>query len=73
MRTGKLRVIERLAAESTVLSEVGSKSEDVIFAPNRWVHMIQRELEAGSWKVITEGANPAPSGCTMPTGRSKKV
>ena len=51
----KLDIIRRLAKEFTVLSEVGSKSEDVIFSPKRWVEMIQKELEAGSWKVITEG------------------
>jgi len=51
----KLDIIRRLAKDFTVLSEVGSKSEDVIFAPKRWVEMIRKELEAGSWKVITEG------------------
>ena len=27
----------------------------MIFAPKRWVEMIEKELDAGSWKVITEG------------------
>ena len=58
----KIRVIERLAKDFTVLSEVGSKSEDVIFAPKRWVAMIEKELEAGAWKVITEGREGGTAG-----------
>jgi phosphosulfolactate synthase len=68
----KLRVIERLAADFTVLSEVGSKSEDVIFAPKRWVEMITRELEAGSWKVITEGRESGTVGVYHADGKVKE-
>ena len=68
----KLRVIERLANEFTVLSEVGSKSEDVIFAPKRWVQMIQKELEAGAWKVITEGRESGTVGVYHADGKVKE-
>ncbi|MGI8507162.1 MAG: phosphosulfolactate synthase [Solirubrobacteraceae bacterium] len=50
----KLELIERLANEFTVLSEVGSKDNTRIMAPFRWVEQIQSELEAGAWKVIAE-------------------
>ncbi len=50
----KLELIEQLANEFTVLSEVGSKDNTRIMAPFRWVEQIQTELEAGAWKVIAE-------------------
>jgi phosphosulfolactate synthase len=50
----KLELIERLAGEFVVLSEVGSKDDTRIMAPYRWVELIQRELAAGAWKVIAE-------------------
>jgi phosphosulfolactate synthase len=50
----KLEMIETLAKEFTVLSEVGSKDNTRVMAPFRWVEQIERELEAGAWKVIAE-------------------
>jgi phosphosulfolactate synthase len=50
----KLALIERLAKDFRVLSEVGSKDDTKIMAPYRWVKLITEELEAGAWKVITE-------------------
>lgn len=50
----KLELIERLAQEFVVLSEVGSKDDTQIMAPYRWVEQIEQELEAGAWKVIAE-------------------
>lgn len=50
----KLELIERLAGEFTVLSEVGSKDDTRIMAPFRWVEQIETELQAGAWKVIAE-------------------
>jgi phosphosulfolactate synthase len=50
----KLELIQRLATEFTVLSEVGSKDNTRIMAPFRWVEQIQTELDAGAWKVIAE-------------------
>ena len=68
----KLDIIRRLAKEFTVLSEVGSKSEDVIFAPKRWVEMIEKELDAGSWKVITEGRESGTVGVYHADGAVKE-
>jgi phosphosulfolactate synthase len=50
----KLELIERLAKEFVVLSEVGSKDDTRIMAPFRWVEQIEAELAAGAWKVIAE-------------------
>jgi phosphosulfolactate synthase len=50
----KLELIERLAKDFTVLSEVGSKDDAQIMAPYRWVEQIEQELGAGAWKVIAE-------------------
>jgi len=50
----KLELIEHLAKEFTVLSEVGSKDDTRIMAPFRWVEQIEGELGAGAWKVIAE-------------------
>jgi phosphosulfolactate synthase len=58
----KLDLIERLAQHYTVLSEVGSKDDTKIMAPYRWVELIQAELEAGAWKVITEARESGTSG-----------
>ncbi len=50
----KLDLIERLARDFTVFSEVGSKDDERIMAPYRWVEQIGQELDAGAWKVIAE-------------------
>jgi phosphosulfolactate synthase len=50
----KLALIERLSKHFRVLSEVGSKDEAEIMAPYRWIELIETELAAGAWKVITE-------------------
>ena len=68
----KVAVIKRLAKDFTVLSEVGSKSESVIFAPKRWVEMIQKELDAGAWKVIAEGRESGTVGLYHGDGAVKE-
>lgn len=66
--TEKLRLIERLAADFRVLSEIGSKDETVVVAPYRWVKQIKNELNAGAWKVVTEGRESGTVGLYRPTG-----
>lgn len=58
----KLAHIADLAQDFTVLSEVGSKDNDVVIAPYRWVEMIDAELRAGAWKVITEARETGTAG-----------
>lgn len=62
-RDDKLDLIRRFAADGfTVLSEVGSKDDERIMAPYRWVEEIQAELEAGAWKVIAEARESGTAG-----------
>ncbi len=50
----KLRYIQELSQQVTVLSEVGSKDAAKIMPPYKWIELMQAELEAGAWKVIGE-------------------
>jgi phosphosulfolactate synthase len=64
----KLELIETLARDFTVLSEVGSKDDARIMAPYRWVEQIEQELEAGAWKVIAEARESGTAGIFRPDG-----
>jgi phosphosulfolactate synthase len=68
-RDTKLELIRRFDADGfTVLSEVGSKDNENIMAPYRWVEQIETELEAGAWKVITESRETGSAGIYRPDG-----
>ncbi len=58
----KHALIEELAGEFTVLAEVGNKDADFIMAPYVWVEQIQRDLQAGAWKVIAEARESGTAG-----------
>jgi phosphosulfolactate synthase len=64
----KSELIARLAKEFTVLAEVGSKDVDFIMAPYVWVEQIQRDLQAGAWKVIAEARESGTAGIYRATG-----
>lgn len=68
----KLKYIERLAKEFTVFSEVGSKDVNKVIAPYRWIEMMQAELNAGSWKVITEAREGGNAGIFRNTGEVRE-
>ena len=70
-RDRKLELIADFARDFTVLSEVGSKDADVNIAPYLWVEWIKEELEAGAWKVITEGREGGTAGIYRPTGEMR--
>jgi len=61
-RERKLELIADFARDFTVLSEVGSKDSEVVYAPYQWVAWIKEELAAGAWKVITEGREGGTAG-----------
>ena len=61
-REEKLELIRDFGRDFTVLSEVGSKDSEVVYAPYQWVEWIKEELEAGSWKVITEAREGGTAG-----------
>ena len=58
----KRELIERLSGEFVVLAEVGSKDADFIMAPYVWVEQIERDLDAGAWKVIAEARESGTAG-----------
>jgi phosphosulfolactate synthase len=61
-REQKLELIAELAKDFVVLSEVGSKDSETVFAPYQWVDWMREELDAGAWKVITEGREGGNAG-----------
>ena len=70
-RDRKLELIADFARDFTVLSEVGSKDAEVVYAPYQWVEWIKEELEAGAWKVITEAREGGTAGIFRPTGEMR--
>jgi len=70
-RERKLELIAELAKDFVVMSEVGSKDAEVVFAPYQWVEWMREELEAGAWKVITEGREGGTAGIYRPTGEMR--
>jgi len=70
-RERKLELISELARDFVVMSEVGSKDAEVVYAPYQWVEWMRAELEAGAWKVITEGREGGTAGIFRPTGEMR--
>jgi len=70
-RERKLELIADFARDFTVLSEVGSKDSEVVFAPYEWVEWIKEELDAGAWKVITESREGGTAGIFRPSGEMR--
>ena len=64
----KREIVTRLARDFTVFSEVGSKDDERIMAPYRWVEEIQSELDAGAWKVVAEARESGTAGIFRPDG-----
>jgi phosphosulfolactate synthase len=61
-RERKLELIADFARDFTVLSEVGSKDSSVEPAADEWKRWLREELDAGSWKVITEAREGGTAG-----------
>lgn len=64
----KCELIQKMAKDRTVLSEVGSKDSGILISPAKWIKMMSTELEAGSWKVIAEGRESGNVGVFRPNG-----
>jgi phosphosulfolactate synthase len=64
----KQELISALAEDFVVLSEVGSKDTDTVYAPYQWVAWIKEELDAGAWKVIAEARETGTAGIARGTG-----
>jgi len=70
-RERKLELIADFGRDFVVLSEVGSKDAEVVYAPYQWVEWMTEELAAGAWKVITEGREGGTAGIFRPTGEMR--
>jgi phosphosulfolactate synthase len=66
----KCSLIRKMKKKVTVISEVGSKEEGIIIHPNRWIEMMQKELDAGVWKVIAEARESGTVGIYRPNGKA---
>jgi phosphosulfolactate synthase len=64
----KCEYIQTLAKQVTVLSEVGSKDDQKIIPPYKWIALMQKELDAGAWKVIGEARESGNVGLFRSTG-----
>jgi phosphosulfolactate synthase len=64
----KLQYIAKLSEQVTVLSEVGSKDADKIIPPYQWIDLMQKELDAGAWKVIGEARESGSVGLFRSSG-----
>ncbi|NLI23739.1 MAG: phosphosulfolactate synthase [Bacteroidales bacterium] len=69
----KLRYIEILSGQVTVISEVGSKIKGVHIPPKQWVAMMQAELSAGAWKVIAEARESGNIGIYNENGTANEA
>jgi phosphosulfolactate synthase len=68
----KCEYIRKLSGQVTVVSEVGSKDVQKIFAPYKWIQLIKAEMEAGSWKVIAEARESGNVGIYRDSGEVRQ-
>lgn len=68
----KCGYIRKLAKQVTVISEVGSKDVQKIFAPYKWIQLMKAEIEAGSWKVIAEARESGNVGIYRDSGEVRQ-
>jgi phosphosulfolactate synthase len=66
----KCEYIKDLKNDFIVLSEVGNKCADKIMCNTEWVESIQRELDAGSFKVIAEARESGTVGIYDENGKA---
>jgi phosphosulfolactate synthase len=71
-RSSKLELIGALSEDFVVLSEVGSKDAECVFAPYQWVAWIKEELDAGAIKVICEGREAGTAGIYRGDGEVRR-
>lgn len=64
----KCEYIKTLSDQVTVLSEVGSKDAEKIIPPYKWIELMRKELDAGSWKVIGEAREAGNVGLFRASG-----
>jgi phosphosulfolactate synthase len=68
----KCEYIRKLTKQVTVISEVGSKDVQKIFAPYKWIKLMSAEIEAGAWKVIAEARESGNVGIYRDSGEVRQ-
>jgi phosphosulfolactate synthase len=68
----KCEYIDKLSGRVKVLSEVGSKDAEKIFAPYKWIELMKAELAAGAWKVIGEAREGGNVGLFRSSGEVRQ-
>lgn len=68
----KCEYIQTLSKDVTVLSEVGSKDAAKIIPPYKWIDQMQKELDAGAWKVIGEAREGGTVGLFRDSGEVRQ-
>jgi phosphosulfolactate synthase len=68
----KCEYIRKLSKQVTVISEVGSKDVQKIFAPYKWIQLMKAEREAGSWKLIAEARESGNVGIYRDSGEVRQ-
>jgi len=65
----KCDYIYRLSKKKlNIFSEVGYKSSNKIIPPSKWIELMAKELDAGSWKVIAEARESGNVGLYSSSG-----
>jgi phosphosulfolactate synthase len=64
----KCEYIRTLTKDYTVISEVGSKDAEKIIPPYEWIEMMEKEIQAGVWKVIAEARESGTVGVFRGSG-----
>lgn len=71
-RHEKLALIEELAKDFVVISEVGKKEPGAETDITEWVDDVRQELSAGAWKVVAEGRESGTVGLYDDSGTVKE-
>lgn len=64
----KCELIQKFSKYCTVLTEIGSKDPDILIPPYKWIELINKEKEAGAWKIIAEARESGTAGIFRKTG-----
>ena len=68
----KCEYIQKLSKNFKVISEIGSKCESNSLEDSDWIEYMNKELQAGSWKVIAEAREGGNVGMFDPNGNIKE-
>ena len=68
----KCEYIQKLSKNFKVISEIGSKCESNSLEDSDWIEYMNKELHAGSWKVIAEAREGGNVGMFDPNGNIKE-